>query len=123
MISATGKKAFSLLELLVATSVLSIGIIVTLQALSFCAKVAAISLDTAGALFLAEDKMQEWEFKEKNGLIAGVRLEDEGVSDKFKWLYRLEPEAENGLRNLNLRVVWKRGQAQEEIGFYTYLRQ
>lgn len=115
-------KGFTLLELLVATLVLSTGIIVSMQALSFCGKVAAISLDTSGALFLAENKMQEWEFNEKQGLVPSGVFDDEGVSGRYEWYLRLRPHVDPGLQNLDLKVAWSRAQRDEELGFETCLR-
>lgn len=64
-----GKKALSLIELLVAITILSVGIVTALQALSISSRVAGLSFKMTKEILLTEDKMQEEEFKEKRGPI------------------------------------------------------
>ena len=52
-------KAFSLLELIVAVAILSVGITVVLQAISSSAAATGLSNDIINAVFLAKDKIQE----------------------------------------------------------------
>lgn len=115
------------MELLVATAVLSVGIVVTLQAISFCGQVAGFTADMTSALFFAEDKMQEWEFKEKKSVLADLPLENlpseaEETAGKFKWNYSFRPKDESILYDLIFKASWTRAGKQEEITFNTYLR-
>lgn len=123
MISVTGKKSFSLVELLVAIAVLSIGIIIVLQAFSFSGRVAGISSDITDALFLAEDKLQELEFKEGRELIRHEPQETGGKKDKFNWQQRMNREPGLPLFRLNFQVSWQRRNRQEEFSVDTYLRE
>lgn len=122
MISVTGKKGFSLVELLVAVAVLSIGIITVLETLSFSGRVAGISSDITDALFLAEDKLQELEFKEGRELIQQEPPETGGKREKFNWQQRIIPTPDLGLYRLNFRIFWQRLNRQEEFSIDTYLR-
>ena len=122
MTSETGKRAFSLVELLVASAVLSIGIIVILQALSFTGRIAGLTLDLTKALFLSENKMQEWEFIERRGELDKEPPEGAGSADNFTWQYALNQNPDPGLYDLSCNVTWKRASRQENIGVDTYLR-
>lgn len=122
MISLTGKRSFSLIELLVATAILSVGIVAVLQALSFLGRVAGLSFDIANAILLTENKMQEWEFKEKQGMISNEPKEGKGTVDKFDWEYILNFEPDLKLYSLNFNIGWKRAERQEKINLNTYLR-
>lgn len=118
-----GKRAFSLLELLVAITILSVGIVTVLQALSVSSRVAALSFDLVNANFLAENKMQEWEFKEKRGFLSKEPPAAEDKIGKFTWQYalnNLEPDLK--LYHLNFNLSWERAKRQEKINLNTYLR-
>lgn len=116
------KKAFSLLELVVAIGILSVGIVSVMQAFSFSAKAAGLSEDIVRAEFLAQDKMQEWEFKESRGWLAQEPSQAQGVSGKFQWKYNLNFDNSLQLYKLNLGIFWQRSGRKEEISLDTYLR-
>ena len=69
MRSVISNRAFSLIELFVAVAILAVGITTILQAMGHSARVTGLSGDIVSALLLAEDKIQELEFKEKNKLL------------------------------------------------------
>ncbi len=117
-----GKRAFSFVELLVATAILSIGIVTILQALSFTGRVAGLTFDIVNAVFLCEDKMQEWEFIEKRGLIDKEPRGEAGTLGKFYWQYALNLNPDLNLYYLNFNVSWERAKRQERISLSTYLR-
>jgi prepilin-type N-terminal cleavage/methylation domain-containing protein len=115
-------KAFSLLELLISIAILSIGITVALQALSFSSRVTGLTLDMVKAVFLAEDKIQELEFYEKQKLTSSLAAEVNESQDKFAWAYRIWPEPEFSLLRLDFEVVWQRANRNEKIELSTYLK-
>ena len=115
-------KGFSLLELVVTVAVLSIGIVVILQAFSFSIRVTGISTDMINAVFLAENKIQELEFKEKQGLINKEPAQVKDAKDKFTWEYLLNLEPDLNLYKLNLNVQWKKLNREEKINLNTYFR-
>lgn len=115
-------KAFSLLELLITIAIISTGITVILQAFSFASRVAGLSSDIIRADFLAEDKLQELEFKEKQGLIKQEPAQSSGLSDKFQWKADLGFIPDTGLYKLSFVVDWQRLNFQEDVAFNTYLR-
>ncbi len=123
MILVIGKKAFSLIELLVAIAILSVGIVTALQALSVSSRIAALSFDLVNANFLAENKMQEWEFKEKQGLINEELPAAEEKIGKFTCQYALNNLSPDlPLYHLNFNIIWERANRQEKISLNTYLR-
>lgn len=114
-------KGFSLLELIIAVGVLAIGITVVLQALSFSSRSTGLSCDYIDAVFLAEDKMQELELKEKQNLIKDESVKDR--KDKFSWGYTLNLEPDLSLYKLNFQISWQRLNRNETLDVNTYLRQ
>ena len=115
-------QAFSLIELLIATAILSIGLIVVLRAISFSARATGISLDMSKAIFLADDKMQELEFKKKGKLNVKEIEEDQGKEGKFNYKYIIKPEQDLNLSAVEFEVSWKRANDSRSITVNTYLR-
>ncbi|MFH0828311.1 MAG: type II secretion system protein [Candidatus Omnitrophota bacterium] len=115
-------KAFSLIELLIATVILSMGLITIFKAFSFSAKSAGISADLTQAVFLAEDKIQELEFERKMNLTAPEQLEDSGQVEKFDWEYTASPLPDLNLYVLKFVVAWKRANEARDVRIGTYLR-
>lgn len=115
-------KAFSLLELIITIAILSAGITIVLQALSFSSRITGLSNDIVKAVFLAEDKLQELDFKEKQGLIQQEPVEKSGIYDKFQWKDSLSLDPELNLYKLDLTVNWQRAGRKEEINVETYLK-
>lgn len=114
-------KAFSLLELIIAVAILSVGIIACLQAISFSARVTGLSCDYIDAVFLAEDKIQELELKEKQNLLQEEEAKDS--RDKFNWNYSLKLDPDLKLYRLNFYISWERLNRNESINIDTYLKQ
>lgn len=120
-------KAFSLLELIIAVAVLSIGIIASLQAVSFSARAAGLSCDYITAIFLLEDKLQELEFNASQNFIdLDKESTKSGVEDnKFSWGYAITQDdalKELNLYKLDFQISWERLNRDEKIGINTYLR-
>jgi len=119
----TSNKAFSLLEVILAVAILSVGIVSILQAFSFSARVTGLSLDMIRAVFLSEDKLQEIEFKEISGKLDQVPQqfnEDEG---RFNIQYSISQlAATTDLYQLDFGINWNRSGRQESITISTLLR-
>ncbi len=115
-------QAFSLIELLIATAILSTGLIVVLRAISFSARATGVSLDLSRAIFLADDKMQELEFKNKGLLNAKEAREDRGKEDKFEYQYIIKPEPDSDLFSVEFEVSWKRANEARSVSLNTYIR-
>lgn len=115
-------RGFSLVEVIIAVAILSVGITSVLQAFSFCARSSGLSCDIIKATFLAEDKLQELEFKEKQGKISSEPVQVKDTYDKFSWQYNLALNAELNLYTLGLNITWTRANREEELVLNTYLR-
>ncbi len=115
------KRGFSLLELLVAIGILSVGIIFILQALSVCARSSGIAADTLNALILAEDKLQELQYQEKTN--PSPQMNSSGVTGKYRWDYALEisPPA-NRLYKCELNILWVKALRNEKLSVSTYFK-
>ncbi|MDP1852601.1 MAG: prepilin-type N-terminal cleavage/methylation domain-containing protein [Candidatus Omnitrophota bacterium] len=115
-------KAFSLLELIIAVTILAAGIVVVLQALSYSARMAGLSIDTTFAALLAADKMQELDFKESQGTISGDSLQVKDKNGKFNWEYGLSLDTNLNLYKLDFNVTWQRRDREEKINLASYIR-
>lgn len=113
-------KGLSLLELIVAVAVLSSGILVVLQAFSASSHAAAISQDTMRAVFIAQDILQEVEFKREKGTSEEENLK--GKTDKFDWEYTITHEPDSELYKLNIDISWLRASREDKLSLTTYLR-
>lgn len=118
--SRLNNSAFSLLELIIGVAILSIGIVVILQAFSFSARIAGLSCDIIDAVFLAEDKIQELEFKERQNLIINEIVRDK--KGKFEWGYEVNLDSGVNLHRLSLDIGWQKLNRKEELKFNTLLR-
>lgn len=115
-------KGFSLLELIITIAILASGITVILQAFSFSSRTTGLSNDIIKAVFLAEDKLQELDFEERQGLISQEPPENNGISDKFQWNNSLVLDPDLNLYKLNFTISWQRAGRAEEINTKTYLK-
>lgn len=116
----TRSKAFSLLELIITIAILSIGIIAIIQALAYAARITGLSCDIVNAVFLGEDKIQELEFQEGEGILNEGTAQD--IRDKFQWRYAIVQEPDLNLYKLDLGITWQRANREEELSLNTYLR-
>ncbi len=114
------KKGFSLLELLVAIGILSVGILVILQAVGFCSRIVSITSDTINALILAEDKLDELQYKEKTKALTQMNSSEK--SGKYLWEYALALDPDLNLYKCELNVSWNRLERNEKLVINTYLR-
>ncbi|MCX5715092.1 MAG: prepilin-type N-terminal cleavage/methylation domain-containing protein [Candidatus Omnitrophica bacterium] len=119
--SNLNKRGFSLLEVVIAVGILSVGIITVVQALTYSSRVAGVASDYVRALFLVTDKLQELEFQEKL-IPPGYAKQDSGEQGRFKWNYTIEQDQGTALNKLNLGINWVRRDRQEALNLVTYLR-
>jgi len=113
-------KGLSLLELIVAVAVLSSGVLVVLQAFSTSSRAAAISKDTMKAVLIAQDTLQEIEFKRQKNIITEGSLK--GKRDKYDWGYTIAQDPDSKLYKLDIDIAWLRAAREDKISLTTYLR-
>ncbi|MEW6101848.1 MAG: prepilin-type N-terminal cleavage/methylation domain-containing protein [Candidatus Omnitrophota bacterium] len=115
-------KGFSILELIMAVGILSVGLVAILQALAFCARVTGFSSDIIEASFLAQDKFDEMEYKEINGRTDEEPPNASGTTGAFGWSSTLIKDEALSLYKFNFQVNWQGAGRQESISLDTYLR-
>jgi Tfp pilus assembly protein PilV len=120
--SSPKQSAFSLLEVVIAVGILSAGITVVMQALTFCARASGLSSDYIQAVLLVNDKLQECELKERQSAGQYDPREESGSSGKFNWHYIIEDLATVKLYRLDLEVSWQRRKRKDSLQVSTYLR-
>jgi len=113
-------KGFSLLELLISAVILSVGILTILQALGLLARVTGISSDTLHAITLAEDKLQELQYKERSKQLTGIALSEN--KGKYGLVYNLEEVTDLPLYKCTFNIQWDRANRKEALVLNTYLR-
>ncbi|MFH0856106.1 MAG: prepilin-type N-terminal cleavage/methylation domain-containing protein [Candidatus Omnitrophota bacterium] len=113
-------RGFSLLELLVASAILSTGILVILQAAGLCARITGIVEDNINALVLSKDKLEELQYKENSSRI--TQPVDSGVKGKYRWEYDLNPDPGLDLYKCSFKVSWEKEGKGELLEAVTYLR-
>jgi Tfp pilus assembly protein PilV len=111
-----------LIEVVVATAILTIGVAVVARAFSQCAQAATVSSDVMKAVFLASNRLEEWELKEKLGALDAQPKAASATVDAFNLGYALNPESATGLYGLDLNVSWERLRARRSFNLATYLR-
>jgi prepilin-type N-terminal cleavage/methylation domain-containing protein len=121
-------KAFSLLELIISVAVLSIGIVIVLEAFSFSGRSTGLFCSFLKAVFLAEDNMQDLERIEKQKLLkeeesAPIKLPENYPDTEFTGKYDLKLDPDLKLYRLDLWITWKRLNREEKLEINTYLRQ
>jgi len=104
----------------VAVAVLSSGVLVVLQAFSTSSRAAAISKDTMKAVLIAQDTLQEIEFKRQKNIITEGSLK--GKRDKFDWGYTIAQDPDSKLYKLDIDIAWLRAAREDKISLTTYLR-
>lgn len=113
-------RGFSLLELIMALAILSAGIVVVLQAFSFCAQATGLSCDIISAVFLAEDRIQELEFQEAQGSLKETF--DKGGSGRFGWERSVILDQDLNLYKTNIKISWQRQGRTQSLEADTYLK-
>lgn len=103
-----------------AIGILSVGILVILQAVGFCSRIVGITNDTLNAMILAEDKLEELQYKER--IKSLIQLNNSETNGKYRWEYTLTPDTDPNLYKCGLNITWNRLERNEKLGIITYLR-
>ncbi|KPK97218.1 MAG: hypothetical protein AMJ95_10185 [Omnitrophica WOR_2 bacterium SM23_72] len=103
-----------------ALAILSAGIVVVLQALSFCAQATGLSCDIVAAVFLAEDKIQELEFQEAQEALRETF--EKGDSGRFSWARSVILDQDLNLYKTDIKISWQRQGRIQALEASTYLR-
>lgn len=115
-------RGFSLLELIISVAVLAIGITSVLQAFSASAVSGGLASDLINASFLAKDKIQELEFKEKQTLLGKESQQVREKTGKFDVLSDLDFDPDLSLYRSSVDISWSRSKGGRSLRLNTFLR-
>ena len=118
----SNRNAFTLIEVVVATAILTIGVAVVARAFSQCAQAATVSSDVMRAVLLAGNRMEEWELREALGTVGAQPKQEVATVDRFGVGYSLEQDPVSSLYGLDLNVSWERLRTRRSFTLATYLR-
>lgn len=110
------------MEVVISIAILELGVTAALQAFSSAIKASVLSGDIINAGFLAEDKLQELEFKEKLYLIDKEPSEEKDGKGKFEWQYNINLNKDLNLYELDLELAWGKLNPKDSLKLNTYLR-
>ena len=119
-------KGFTLIEIMISVSILSLGLILIVQGLAKCVNILRISQSNLAATLLAEDKMTEMEIAVKQdgakAFLSDTNGEEKSGNLELNWQIRLSPDEEyENLNQVLATVRWKDGRNSGSSVFSTYL--
>jgi prepilin-type N-terminal cleavage/methylation domain-containing protein len=115
-----GNRAFTFIELMITVAILSIGLVLILQAFSASVKASGLSRDITRACFLAESKISELEVRQEKGI--EIPSQDQAEVDRFIWDYEITPLKDPALSILKFNVSNKKPKREEILEIVTYLK-
>ena len=117
-------RSFSLIEVLITVSILSILVIFIFRALNTCLAAARFSQNISTACFLTEFKLWEAELKAKDVSGDFIQSGIENINGKeFAWSYALKKPEDSKLLRLDFKTSWNEKTRHQEysLDFFTYL--
>ena len=129
------KRGFTLIEIMVSVAILSVGLVLILQAFAHSLNILRISENNLKATFVTENKMAEAQIQAKedwdtfaNGL--GERFEFETLECAWELRTSIAPwegieeiaEEYENLNEVQATLAWKAGKRKGEISLVTYMR-
>jgi len=112
---------FSILEALIAVSILSIGIVGLLQAYGQGLRSSRMSRDRLVAISLAQQKMAEFE-ADPSSLSSGIQEGDFGEEFRdYRWEADIEKGSVDGLYHVTIRVIWGLGGQENSWEMIAYM--
>ncbi|MCK4948289.1 MAG: prepilin-type N-terminal cleavage/methylation domain-containing protein [Candidatus Aureabacteria bacterium] len=126
------KKGFTLLEVMVAVAILSLGLIIAIQSFSVSLRIAETSLNLSKAALLAQRKLSEIElegfsFESLNSGDFGENYPDFGWETDITPVELKEPLIEAGLEDMPvlyqvaITIFWQERGKRRDLTFTTYL--
>lgn len=129
------KMGFTLIEIMVSVSILSVGLILILQGFAHCLNVLRIAEDNLKATLVLEDKMAEAEIEAKedwNSVAGGLRDSFKFEDLRCKWELEMSaaewdleepPEEYEELKEVKASLSWQEGKREGTIPLVTYMRE
>ncbi|MCP4650985.1 MAG: type II secretion system protein [PVC group bacterium] len=114
------RSGFTLLELMLALSIVSISLVVVINSFSIIVRAKTSVANHTKAMFLAEQKLFDLKIEKKE------ERKTEGIFDapldNFHWLVETESALFEGLEKISLSVSWKEHNHNKKIRTTTYLK-
>ncbi|MDD5195852.1 MAG: hypothetical protein PHQ96_09310 [Candidatus Omnitrophica bacterium] len=122
MISRSNK-SFSLLEVLIASAIITTALVFIFKAITISLTAAKFSQDITEACLLAQGRLWEIEQKYNKGLAPLADSGSDSAQDKeFNWNYRILDTGLPGLQQLRFTVSWQEKREKEyTTEFSTYI--
>jgi general secretion pathway protein I len=115
-------RGFTLIEMMVATILLVIGVVATLSAVSSATHATAVAEETHTAALLAQQQMTQIELQ-PDTLTGGDQQGDFGDSyPGFRWQQSIEPTEYQDLFKVTVTVLWGTPNSPHSRAFTTYMR-
>ena len=102
--------------------ILSMGMMGVVKGIAFAGRMAALSGDIMTAVLVAQEKFQEFEWKEKGKALPAIESSGEEEVGKFHFLYQWAPDHDLGLGLWDARVSWKAMEKENDIPAQTFFR-
>ena len=117
------KRGIILVEVLLAVTILSVGLIIILQSMTASRRNIALSLDYSRAAFLLENKITA--MLEDNSSESAGGPQETITQDGRGYDYNVSSEtadgAPDGLKKVKLALTWKAGSRNNEVNLQTYV--
>ena len=126
------RKGLVLLEVLLSVVILSVSLSLIIQSMTAALKATRAMEDYTIALFLAENKLNEFALMKQGSVDAAQEQEFSPPFEKYQYLLKIErvqpiviaPELEPSVDKINevsLEVSWHSGQAEKKVDLVTYV--
>ena len=116
-------RGFTLVEMVVATLMLAIGVAACLGAIAVSTRTAGVGKEYSTAALLADQRFSELE-TDPNGFTTGEQSGDFGADyPGFKWTQSIEQTEYTSLLRVQLNIEWSDGISTRSVLFSTYEQQ
>ena len=116
-----GSRGFTLIEMVVATFLLFMGVAAALACISSATRSTSISSEYTTAALLAQQKISELE-AQPDQIQGGEQSGEFGDEEpNYRWRQMVEPSSITSLMRVTVAIEWKSGSRQRSAEFVTYL--
>ncbi len=112
------EQGFTLLEVLAAMAVLAVGMLILLQTDALNASRTLHSSRLSGAVWLAQEKMDELFSRGVPDFPEDEQSDDPGV---YRWRTSVNETEYEGVKEVRLTVIWQEGRREESYSVVAYL--
>lgn len=114
------RRAFTLLEVLLALAIFAIAVVGIIEAAAYQARSLRVAEETGRAVLLAKDLLAELRLVDEIDQNSGSGT-FEAPNDDFEWSYEIADSDVSGLREVTIIISWSDGRARREHRIDTLL--